>query len=82
MDQIGCQNTVLSFIEDDLMHCIKFSKPGISELYGSILQWLAAECHAIVMHRKKELPARVKCFTYPQLFCIALPYHQNFQSAV
>ena len=43
---------IILAIENDLLHCIKFSKPGVSEIFGRVLNWLADEYHQVIQQRK------------------------------
>ena len=69
---------ILLVIENDLFCCIKFEDTGVSELYSRIVHWLADEYHSIIAKHKSDLPVKAKKTNYPQLFWVALPYHQNF----
>ena len=69
---------ILIVLDTDLMKCIKFSKPGLSELYGSTLKWLFNEFHAAIVTRKNQLPAKAKKYMYPQMFVVNVPQHKNF----
>ena len=73
---------IILVLENDLIRCIKFNQPGISELYGRVLRWLSDELHALVMSRKHHLLPKAKKFAYPQIFWVCLPYHQNFVNDV
>ena len=73
---------ILLVIENDLIRCVNFNKPGVSEIYGRILHWLASEIHEIIGTRRDALPQRAKKFGYPMVFWISLPYHQNFVNRV
>ena len=66
---------ILYVIEEDLMRCINFNKPGITEIYGNILKWLTGQVHDIVLKRKNDLPLRAKKYLYPQIFWVDLPHH-------
>ena len=65
-------------LEDSLLSCIDFTKPGVSELYGRDINWLATEFKDMIEQRKKHLLPKAKKFLYPQLFWILLPHHGNF----
>ena len=65
-------------LEDDLLRCIKFSKPGVSEIYGRDLKWLVTEYHEAIMRKKEFLPKKAIKFMYPQIFWVTLPQHKYF----
>ena len=71
---------IIIIIENDLIRCVKYRKPGIFDIFGRILRWLADEFHQAVMDWKSALPSRAKRNLYPQIFWTALPYHQNFKT--
>ena len=54
------------------------TKPGISEIFGRLLRWLADEFHQVILHRKNVLPAKAKHFLHPNILWVSLPLHQNF----
>ena len=70
---------ILLVIENDITRCINFNKPGISTIYGRVIQWLADEIHCLIHERKAFLPNRSTKKLYPQIFWINLPYNQNFE---
>ena len=46
---------ILIVIDDDLIRCVNFDKPGTSEIFGRDLKWLANEYHDAIITRKKYL---------------------------
>ena len=68
---------IIVVVEDDILRCVNFVKPGVSEVYGRDLQWLANEYHEIIAARKENLPKKARRFHYPQIFWMALTQHHN-----
>ena len=91
---LGCLRNVLAFalnsksklpkyillvINNDLIDCVKpASKPGTSMIFGRIIQWLADEYHSAILDCKTALKLKAVRNSFPQIFWVALPYHQNF----
>ena len=69
---------IIVVMEEDVLRCINFSKPGVSEIYGRDLKWLAEEYHDMIMTCKENLPGKARRFHYPQVFWVSLPQHHNF----
>ena len=72
---------VLLVLEDSIIPCVDFDKPGVSELYGCDINWLVTEFKEMIDQRKKYLPPKAKRFLYPQLFWVLLPPHRQFQDS-
>ena len=69
---------IIVVLEDDIMRCVNFPRPGISEIFGQCLKWLADEYHDMITTRKNVLPPKSHKYLYPQMFWVALPQHHNF----
>ena len=59
---------ILLVLDDDLIRCVNFSKPGVSEIYGRDLLWLANELHDAIFTRKGDLPRKAKKYYIPKFF--------------
>ena len=70
---------IIMVIENDIIRCVKFTKPGISDIFGHVLKWLADEIAIAVKIWKQDMPVRARKNLFPQIFWVALPYHQNFR---
>ena len=70
---------VLVVMENDIIRCIKFNKPGLIDIYGAALHWLLNEYHEAIIARKGMLPPKAVKYMYPQVFIVALPQHKNFK---
>ena len=71
---------ILIVLDDNLIDVVKYTKPGVSEIFGRSLKWLAAEVHEAITDRKEELPKKAKKYLFPQVFWVALPQHKNFDN--
>ena len=72
---------ILVVFDTDLMRSIDLEngKPGLSELYGRVLNYLFEEYHAAIISRKEQLPSKAKRYLYPQLFVTTVPQHKSFR---
>ena len=66
-------------MESDIIRCIKYDKPGLTELYGLALHWLMDEYHEAIVARKGMLPSKAVKYMYPQVFVVALLQHKIFK---
>ena len=71
---------ILVVIEDNLIRCVNYCKPGVSLIFGRIIQWLADQYHSMLIDRKNALPAKCVKDLWPQIFWVGLPYHQSFRN--
>ena len=70
---------IILAIENDILRCVNFKKPGLSEIFGQNIQWLADKMHSMIADRKADLMKRAKKFNYPLIFWVELPEHEKFQ---
>ena len=63
-------------IDQDLMNCIDFDKPGLSEIYGNDVKWLLNEIDLGVQECKDYLPVKVPL---PPNLCSSFATTQVFQ---
>ena len=47
---------ILLVLETDLMQCVNFNKPGLTEIYGRVLHWLLDDYHNAIAARKQIRP--------------------------
>ena len=71
---------VILVLDDDLIHCVNYTKPGTSEIYERDLNWLANEIHDVIFTRKNDLPKKAKRYLFPQVFWVLLPLHKDLES--
>ena len=71
---------IILAVDDDIIRCVKFDRQGLSIIFGTCVQWLADEVHALIHEKKDMLLPKEKRAFYPQVFWVLLPYHQNMKN--
>ena len=69
---------VLIIINMDLMEFLEYDGCGVSTMYGTWLEWLAAEYHQMMESRIKNLPMKALHKDVAQMYWMAVPYHFEF----
>ena len=71
---------ILLVMDDDIIHCVNFNKPGCSEIFGRDLNWLANKFHDVIFTRKNDLPKKARRYLFPQVFWVLLPIHKDLET--
>ena len=79
-DNVKLPKYIILVIEDDIIRCVNFDKPGVSTVFRIGLKWLADELHDLVINGKKVLPHKAKKFAYPQIFWVTIEQHHRFSN--
>ena len=70
---------VIIVLDDDLMRYLDYLEQGLTELYGSWVEWIMRKLEIMTSERIASLPEKTKKFGYPQVYWVALPHHKNFK---
>ena len=71
---------LIIILYDDVINFTDYDRKGVSTIFGKYIEFLACEITRLINDTKKSRPAKAVKESYPLVYWMALPQHQNFQN--